>query len=40
MSGYTAGALPGGTEGSDALPLIRKPFTPATLLQQLQDILT
>jgi PAS domain S-box-containing protein len=40
MSGYTAGALPGGTAGSDALPLIRKPFSRATLLQQLQDVLT
>jgi CheY-like chemotaxis protein len=40
MSGYTAGALPGGTAGSEALPLIRKPFSRAALLQQLQDVLT
>ena len=39
MSGYTAGALPGGTAGSDALPLIRKPFTSGTLLQHLKDVL-
>jgi PAS domain S-box-containing protein len=40
MSGYTAGALPGGTADTEALPLIRKPFNRATLLQQLQDVLT
>jgi two-component system cell cycle sensor histidine kinase/response regulator CckA len=40
MSGYTAGALPGGTAASGELPLIRKPFTRATLLQHLQDALT
>jgi CheY-like chemotaxis protein len=40
MSGYTAGALPGGPEACNGLPLIRKPFNPATLLQHLQDALT
>jgi len=40
MSGYTAGALPGGTAASGDLPLIRKPFTAETLLQHLQDALT
>ncbi len=39
MSGYTAGALPGGP-GSGELPLIRKPFNSSTLLQHLQDVLT
>ena len=40
MSGYTAGALPGGPAAPGELPLIRKPFKPATLLQHLQDALT
>jgi PAS domain S-box-containing protein len=39
MSGYTAGALPAGPAASGELPLIRKPFNAATLLQHLQDIL-
>jgi CheY-like chemotaxis protein len=40
MSGYTAGALPGGPAASGDRPLIRKPFTAETLLQHLQDALT
>jgi PAS domain S-box-containing protein len=39
MSGYTAGALPGGPAASVGLPLIRKPFNPATLLKHLHDAL-
>ena len=39
MSGYTAGALPGGPAASAGLPLIRKPFNPATLLKHLHDAL-
>jgi CheY-like chemotaxis protein len=39
MSGYTAGALPSGPAAATDLPLIRKPFNAATLLQHLQDIL-
>jgi len=39
MSGYTAGSLPSGPNAAADLPLIRKPFDAATLLQHLQDIL-
>jgi PAS domain S-box-containing protein len=39
MSGYTAGALPGGQASSGELPLIRKPFNAETLLQHLRDSL-
>jgi PAS domain S-box-containing protein len=39
MSGYTAGSLPSGPDATVGLPLIRKPFNAATLLQHLQDIL-
>ena len=39
VSGYTAGALPGGPAASAGLPLIRKPFTTATLLKHLHDAL-
>jgi PAS domain S-box-containing protein len=39
MSGYTAGALARGPAASGDLPLIRKPFNAATLLQHLQDAL-
>jgi DNA-binding NtrC family response regulator len=39
MSGYTAGALPAGSAAASDLPLIRKPFNAATLLQHLQAIL-
>jgi PAS domain S-box-containing protein len=39
MSGYTAGALARGAAASGDLPLIRKPFNAATLLQHLQDAL-
>ena len=39
VSGYTAGALPGGPEACADLPLIRKPFNPATLLKHLHDAL-
>ncbi|MDG6103586.1 response regulator [Dactylosporangium aurantiacum] len=38
MSGYTAGNLPGGRTLTDD-PLLRKPFTAAELLQQLQQAL-
>ncbi len=40
MSGYTAGALPGGRAVPGDLPLVHKPFNAETLLQQLQDALT
>lgn len=40
MSGYTAGALPGGPAACSDLPLIRKPFNAATLLKHIQDALT
>jgi len=40
ISGYTAGTLPAGSAASADLPLIRKPFTPATLLHHLQDALS
>ncbi len=40
VSGYTAGALPGGQGTAADLPLIRKPFNPATLLKHLHDALT
>jgi PAS domain S-box-containing protein len=39
MSGYTAGSLPGGEQAASHLPLIRKPFTPAVLLQYLRNLL-
>jgi two-component system, cell cycle sensor histidine kinase and response regulator CckA len=39
MSGYTAGSLPGGPEPTIDLPLIRKPFSAATLLHQVHDLL-
>jgi PAS domain S-box-containing protein len=38
MSGYTAGSLPSGPDAAADLPLIRKPFDAATLLQYLHDI--
>ena len=39
MSGYTAGALPGGTQLPTGTPLIRKPFTGPDLLDRLQEVL-
>jgi PAS domain S-box-containing protein len=39
MSGYTAGSLPHGPSAATGLPLIRKPFDAATLLQHLQGAL-
>jgi PAS domain S-box-containing protein len=40
MSGYIAGSVPGAHEIADDLPLIRKPFTTATLLQAVHDVLS
>jgi hypothetical protein len=37
MSGYTAGSLPSGPSSATGLPLIRKPFDAAALLQYLHD---
>ena len=39
MSGYTAGSLPGATIATGELPLLRKPFDAATLLQRLHEVL-
>jgi PAS domain S-box-containing protein len=39
MSGYTAGSFPGGAVPTDDLPLLRKPFTPPALLQQIRALL-
>jgi PAS domain S-box-containing protein len=39
MSGYTAGSLPSAPNAAPGLPLIRKPFDAATLLQHLHDTL-
>jgi two-component system, cell cycle sensor histidine kinase and response regulator CckA len=39
MSGYIAGALPGANPTTVDLPLIRKPFTAATMLQSIHDVL-
>jgi CheY-like chemotaxis protein len=39
MSGYTAGSLPGHRELAENLPLIRKPFDAATLLQHVRELL-
>ena len=39
MSGYTAGSLPSAPNTATGLPLIRKPFDAATLLQHLHDTL-
>jgi DNA-binding NtrC family response regulator len=39
MSGYTAGSLPTAPDAATSLPLIRKPFDAATLLQHLHDTL-
>jgi hypothetical protein len=39
MSGYTAGSLPSAPDAATGLPLIRKPFDAATLLQHLHSIL-
>jgi hypothetical protein len=39
MSGYTAGSLPGATIATGELPLLRKPFDAATLLQRLNEVM-
>ena len=39
MSGYTAGSLPGATIATGELPLLRKPFDAATLLQRLHEVM-
>jgi hypothetical protein len=39
MSGYTARSLPSGPDATADLPLIRKPFDAASLVQHLQDVL-
>jgi PAS domain S-box-containing protein len=39
MSGYTAGSLPSAPNTATGLPLIRKPFDAATLLEHLHDTL-
>lgn len=39
MSGYTAGSFPRRPDAATDLPLIRKPFDAATLLQHVHDIL-
>jgi len=39
MSGYTAGSLPGAMIATGELPLLRKPFDAATLLQRLHEAL-
>jgi PAS domain S-box-containing protein len=39
MSGYTAGSVPGGEEFARGLPLIRKPFGAAALVQKIQELL-
>ncbi len=39
MSGYTAGSLPGGQPLPADIPLIRKPFDPATLLRRIRELI-
>jgi nitrogen-specific signal transduction histidine kinase/CheY-like chemotaxis protein len=39
MSGYTSSWLPGEPAAASSTPLLRKPFTPPTLLRQIREIL-